>query len=147
MTTTILPSKDHCIYPGEYIPLPKTESLIEKLRTRRKRIPANSMLRLQEFEDSFKIEMPVAGVKREDIIIYINNNILSIVLIGKIFENVKKNLQVHQFDTDFIEQHLVVPANADIEFISANYKEGVLNIHIPKGLPNQHQITREVVIY
>ena len=59
----------------------------------------------------------------------------------------KENLQIHEFDTECLERHILLPKHADIEFVSAEYSKGILSLHIPKTEYPQKKLTSRIVVY
>lgn len=148
MKATIPYNKDYSVYPGEYIPLPEVEALLEELKLPRKTSPAVPPLNMDEFEDYFKIEVVVPGVKREEIIIYSHENILSIAVLHKDAMQLKNGkLQIHEFDSSPVERHILLPDNADSEFISAEYRQGMLLVHIPKSIHPSMVDMKQIAVY
>ena len=96
MTYNLPYPKEHSVYPGEYVPLPEKEALLTGLRSSgidsAVQLPAVNM---EEMKDCFKIEVLIPGVRREDILTYVENNILSIIVLSNNGEQFKsKKLQI-----------------------------------------------------
>jgi len=141
-------AKEYTVYPGEYIPLPEKEALLEELKVPPEDSAVKPPVNMDEFKDCFKIEMMIPGVKREDIFIHAHDNILSIVVLHKEYEELKKKkLQIHEYDTECLERHILLPGNTDTEFISAEYREGILHLHIPKTKGPSKTNSNVVVVY
>jgi HSP20 family protein len=81
----------------------------------------------------YKIEMAVPGARREDFIINVHDNVLFIAALPR-------------NNNDSIEQHLVLPSNADSEFASAEYRQGLLNLYISKT-NKLSKTTNQIVVY
>ena len=147
MNESWLHTKEYCVYPGEYNPLPEAEALMHKLHKPGMHPLASPPLNMDEFEDCFRIEMAIPGVLREDIFIQVQHSILSVMVLHKEYRNLKnKKLQIHEFDAGLFERHLLLPDNADTEFIIAEYKQGMLNLYVPKtSLPAKNNISYIVV--
>lgn len=140
-------SKECLVYPGEYIPLPGIEVLVGQLCKTGEESAVKPLINMDELKDCFKIEVALPGIRREDIFIHMDDNILSIIVLHKNSEVLKEKLQIHEFDTDFLERHLVLPNNADAEFVCAEYRLGMLNIYIPKNDKIPKNITGPIVVY
>ena len=87
----------------------------------------------REGENSFYIEVDLPGVKKEDISIDIQNNILTIT--GE--RNNKKEVNEKEYykrETSFgkFQRSFTLPKNVDSENIKASMSDGVLEITIPK---------------
>jgi HSP20 family molecular chaperone IbpA len=141
--------KANSVYPGEYVPPPEKEVLLEGLKISGIDSAVQPpLLNMEELKDCFKIEVLIPGVKRENIFTYIENNILSIIVLGKHGKELKiKQSQIHEFDTEYLQRNILLPNNADAEFISSEYKEGVLSIYISKGKKPSNTNTQPILIY
>ena len=140
-------TKEYSIYPGEYTLMPETEALMEELKASNNSLGVQPLVNMKELDDCFEIEMIIPGVKREDLFIHVNNNALSIVVLHKHCE-LKRKLQIHELDDICIERHILLPLNADTEFTSAEYNQGILCMHIPKyEHPFQSGVVKQIVVY
>lgn len=144
----ILYDKSVNIYPGDYSPSSELDIWLKKARAKLSldhsgKPPVN----LDELEHDYRIEVIVPGVKREDIFVFVNNDTLTIILLHKNSEELKKTLQIHEFETECLERNIVLPHNADPEFMSAEYQQGVLILHIPKAKEIPKSISKRIVVY
>ena len=139
--------KEYSVYPGEYIPMPEDEALLEELRIPGKDSVAKPLINMDEFKDCYKIEMRVPGVKRDEIIIHVHDDILYIVILHKEPGNInRKKLQIHEFDSACLKRNIFLPGNADNVFINAEYEAGILRLYIPKTKhPAKNPHTRIIV--
>lgn len=145
MTSYLTKSKEYQIYPGEYIPMPEIESLLEELKISRSDV-AKPLLNMEEFRDCFKIEMAIPGFKREDIIIRVKDNVLTVMVMRSIDKKSRRHLGIHEFEHEYLERQIALPQNADPEFASAEYNQGILNLYFPKTLePSKSGINRIIV--
>lgn len=141
-------TKEYTVYPGEYNPPREVKSLVEELQTRGRRFAPQPLVNMDEFKECFRIEVVVPGVKREDIFVFLHDNILSIVVPDKHREEFRiKKMQIHEFDTKSFERHILLPDNADTEFISAEYKQGILSLYIPKSNKPSSPDTKQIIVY
>ena len=101
---------------------------------------------MDELADCFKIKIAVPAAKREDIFLYVQQNVLSVILLDSELKSLKTG-KPPDHTARFFEQHLTLPNNADAEFVSAEYNQGILNICIPKtGNPHDAN-THQIMIY
>jgi HSP20 family protein len=135
---------EHYSYPGEYIPLPQAEDLLKKVN---KALGSKPLVNIEEYPDSYKVEVNIPGAKREDIFINTNDRILSIIVLRMTCENVHYQIQRHEFDNRSIERHVFLPADADTEFVSAEYKEGIVCMHIPRSEGHPSLSSGRIVVY
>ncbi|HEX5027148.1 MAG TPA: Hsp20/alpha crystallin family protein, partial [Agriterribacter sp.] len=119
-------TKECLVYPGEYNLLPETEALMKDVNISGHSLDARTLVNMEELDDCFEIEMIVPGAKRENLFIQIKDNILSVIVLHKHFDQQKK-WQIHEYDANCIERHILLPAHADHEFISAAYRPGILS--------------------
>src|SRR6476469_6240900 len=125
--------KEHSIYPGEYVPMPEDEALLKELKTPDNDSTAKPLLNMDEFKDCYKVEMRMPGVKRDEIIIHVHDDILTIVVLHKVPGNLnRKKLQIHEFDSEYLKRSIILPRSADTVFINAEYEAGILRLYIPK---------------
>jgi HSP20 family protein len=148
MKLSILQTKSHeehyPVYPGEFVLQPKVQALAENLNDR-KCAATKPLLNMKETSKSYKIEMAVPGAKRENILVEAEENILSIIIL---FEKVAryKNLKIREFTPRVYKRHVALPTNADLLFLSAEYREGILKLHVPKSeVPIKNRYTRIAV--
>jgi HSP20 family protein len=140
--------KECLLYPGEYTPLPETELLFNKLRLTGKQASSQPPLNMDEFNDHFSISVVVPGIQREDIYITVRENLLTIAILRKqsVTDMNRKN-QIHEFDNGLQERHLLLPSNADSEFVSAEYNQGILNLQIPKSKKSLKTNNDHIAVY
>lgn len=89
---------------------------------------------IREDEKNYQIEMALAGLSKEDVKIEIEKNILMISSETKKEES--KELEGYnrkEFGFQSFCRNFTIPENADNEKISATFKNGILNIEIPKS--------------
>lgn len=148
MQNNLFHTKDHQVYPGEFVPLPEVEALLDEIK-----ISSNSPIdqlpvNFNEHHNCYKIEVIVPGAKREDIFIFVLENVLTIVVLNKHCEDFKKDgLQLHEFDTECMERHILLPENAEAEFASATYNQGILSLYLPKTNNPLKINTKQIVVY
>lgn len=143
-----LPYHKEClVYPGEYIPLPEIEALWGDLIESGNDFASKPLVNMDEYEDCFKIEVALPGVKREDIFIHMQENLLTVLVFHRDSEVLKKKLQIHEFEKDYLERHLLLPDKTDTEFVSAKYRQGILMLYIPKTQEPSHNYSNHIVVY
>ncbi|MEO8819577.1 MAG: Hsp20/alpha crystallin family protein [Ginsengibacter sp.] len=148
MNHLTIPVLDSSIYPGEYVPIRNETDVKEEInQTDRKNInhPAVNII---EQSDLYKIEVAIPGVKREELLIYTKENVLSVCAIHSDKRNASsKNRQLHEFNYSWFDRHISIPENADTTFISAEYKSGILKIRIPKATLPLKNLHSRVIVY
>lgn len=146
MWTLVADTKECLIYPGEYKPFPETRQILDDLISAGKE-SSSSPVNMDEFENYFKVEMVVPGASREEILVYVHENILSILVLHKDVDSPGRKLKIHEFDTDCIERHVMLPENTDSEFACAVYWQGLLVIHIPKTAFPSKSVSQQIIVY
>lgn len=100
-----------------------------------------------ENKDNFKIELAIPGVKKENIKINLDKNVLSIS--SEIEnENVEENnlYQRREFNYSSFERAFTLPKSADLENIQANFRDGMLEITITKREEAKDKPARSIEI-
>jgi len=146
MTSYFTYAKECMVYPGEYTPMPEIEALLGESIIH-SRASAKPLVNMDELTDCFKFKVALPGVKREDIFIHACNNILSVAVLHKDCKKLKEQLQIHEFETECFGRNIVLPENADTEFASAEYKEGILNLIIPKAYKHGMNTLQQIMVY
>jgi len=81
----------------------------------------------------FHIEIDLPGVKKEDIDVKIENNILSISAVRKIKKEIdRKDYYVMESSFGRIERSFTIPKGIDMEKVNAEYNNGRLTIDLEK---------------
>jgi HSP20 family protein len=88
---------------------------------------------IKETNENFQIELAVPGLKKEDIKIDLDQDVLTISSEQKEEKTEEKdNYTRREFNYSSFSRSFYLPEIADTDKISAEYKDGVLNILIPK---------------
>jgi HSP20 family protein len=98
-----------------------------------------------ELAESFKVEMAVPGVQRGDFIVEAEGNILSVYVLHKEANN--KRFQLHEYNFECVNRHILLPENTDTQFTLAEYKNGVLTMYVPKSAVPAKEIHTRIVVY
>ena len=114
------------IYPGIYQPVFTKEQA--SLKVQRTTPPVNVL----EFPDYYEIEMPAPGFTKDDFIIKTYGCSLLIVGHKKADKIRPAQYRHHGFHARYIARNVELPANADTEFGTAEYKNGILSIYLYK---------------
>lgn len=148
MKDNLFYNRECFVYPGEYVPSLEVEELLEKLTICKEEMIALPPVNITELNDSFKIEVAVPGVSREDFFIQVSEHILSIVVLHHECDDFDKGAsQLHEFNCGCFKRYIILPAYADAEFASAEYRQGILILHIPKSQKSPKSRTNQIVVY
>lgn len=144
-----MPYHSEClVYPGEYVPLQEAELILQTSKQPGMEMAMKPLVNMNELADCFIIEVAIPGAKREDILVQARDTILSIIVLNKCSnECTGKNLRMHEFDTEVTERHLLLPDNADTAFVRAEYREGILRLHIPKTQDPAIINSNRIIVY
>lgn len=87
-----------------------------------------------ETDNEFKIELLLPGFSKKDLQMNYHNNLLTIKVEKE--ENVEKNEEYKYVHREFgaynFEKSYRIPKSVNAEKITAEFKNGVLNVHLPK---------------
>ena len=91
-------------------------------------------INLEETEETFKVTAELPGMSKEDISITLENNVLSISGEKK-EENEDKSKNYHRVERSYGKFHRAfeLPGVVNRDKIEADYKDGILNISVPKA--------------
>ena len=145
MSAPILHIEDSTTYPGAYEPPFKVTQTARSGRRAPEGINVSSSI--VEFTDYYKIQLPLHGLKREDIFITIENRMLTILSVQKEGEIVHKGKNLHRSGSNHIYRKIYLPENADADFATAEYKDGELSVFIFKTHCPNHLRKVYVIVY
>lgn len=88
---------------------------------------------IKEFDIQFEIDLAVPGKQKEDFEIEVEEGILSISSTQEEEQfNEKVKFTCREFTYNSFRRSFTLPESVDIKKIDANYKEGVLQVFLPK---------------
>lgn len=140
--------KEYCVYPGEFSPSLAWNGCMDQLRSKSRHPVVTAKVNMTEYDNAFKIEVAIPGANREEVVIYAHENILTIMALHQDNEETAENkITIHEFETSRFERHILLPENADIEFVSAEYRQGILHLFIPKTSNPPAAEERQIIVY
>jgi HSP20 family protein len=91
------------------------------------------MVDVKETEDALDFHVELPGMKKEDVEITLENNVLSISGERK-FEKEAKGETYHRLERSYgsFSRSFTLPASVRTDKVDANFADGVLQIHLPK---------------
>ncbi|REG87686.1 Hsp20/alpha crystallin family protein [Winogradskyella sediminis] len=102
---------------------------------------------IKETPDAFVVEMAVPGLKKSDFHIDIDNQMLSISTETKEeHEDKGDHYTRREFGYSSFKRTFTLPESVNDEDINATYKEGILNIHLPKKEEAKQKPARSIKI-
>lgn len=98
-----------------------------------------------ENEKSFEIHLAVPGMEKEDFNLDLKDNHLIINGERKIREE-KNGQNIHRMETQYgsFSRSFRLPENIDVEKISAQYIDGILEIELPKDEKKERKTTIKI---
>ena len=136
------------IYPGAYVPAsPKTDLKKEFTKFSSDNTQPQSFS-LQEFEHEYLLEAIIPGVNREDFHIETHGHKLFIRLLHKEGKPcLTDDYELHENPDVCFRKELTLPDDADTEFLTAEYRQGILSLHLPKSTCPLPQTDACFVVY
>ncbi len=110
---------------------------------------ASSMpaVNIREDEKKFMLDLAVPGIDKKDLKIDINEDVLTVSSETKNeMEENRDGYKRKEFSYSSFCRSFQIPENVNREKIEANYKDGILNISLPKFEEEKNKILRQVKI-
>lgn len=89
---------------------------------------------VQESDSEYLVKADLPAVKREDVKVSVEDGILAVEGERK-QEREEKNKKYHRIERSYgkFVRRLAVPTDVDALKVAAEFKEGVLSVHLPKS--------------
>ena len=89
---------------------------------------------ISETEESYEVKAEIPGLKKEDIKLSVEDNVLTLSGERKVEKETEKK-NYHRLERAYgkFERSFRLPREVDSESIKASYKNGVLTVQIPKS--------------
>ena len=114
------------------------------LTTRTSSMPA---VNIRENEKSFMLELAVPGIDKQDLKIDINEDVLTVSSESKNeTEEDKDGYMRKEYSYSSFVRSFYIPENVNREKIGASYKDGILNVELPKMEEEKSKLSRQVKI-
>lgn len=141
---------ENFIYPGNYVPQFSEIEILTELKNQHLESNQPRMTQV-ELPTAYKIEVEIPGVKREDLNVHIENSQLCILGLHKdgsctcVGDN---DLSLHHdYNPRCFNYNIPLPDDTDPRFMSAEYKDGILNLVISKSKHPWPRSLFNVVVY
>jgi HSP20 family protein len=136
-------------YPGGYKPNPVIfESLVGK-NTLKDEISNKSDFSILESTNHYKVEVVVPGFHRENLFVSVDKDcclsVTGIYTEDEIAE--KQKYRQHPVKYEGFTDEIKLPENIDTDFITAEYKSGILSIWFSKTKKLQSQRASTIIVY
>lgn len=107
-------------------------------------IPAVNIV---ESEDAFVLDLASPGMKKDDFRIKLDNNVLTISS-EKREENEEKTEKYSRKEFNYcsFSRSFTLPKSIDLDKIKADYKDGILQVSLPKREDAKVALNREITI-
>ena len=120
------------------------DDFIPVMANRTSSMPA---VNIREDEKNFILELAVPGMEKNDLKIDINEDVLTISSETKNeTEENKDGYKRKEFSYSSFCRSFYIPENVNREKIGASYKDGILNVELPKQEVEKNKITRQIKI-
>jgi len=127
-----------------YMPNLFDDDFFSGLTSRTSSMPA---VNIREDEKKYSLDLAIPGIDKKDLKIDINEDVLTISSEKKSEnEEERDGYKRKEFSYSSFCRSFYIPENANKEKIEANYKDGVLNVTLPKHEEEKTKITREIKI-
>ena len=143
MVTSLTYAKEYSAYPGLYVPLPE----IEELLMDKNRNMIQPAINMDEFDSFFKIEVSLPGIHKENIVIAVEDHNLTVKVVRKEHTTRISTPRIHEFDVNYFERQINLPDEADTEFTTAEYHDGILTLIVPKVTEHSTVHSNRIVVY
>ena len=122
------------------------DSLFSDALTKNKMVEKSPNVNISEDESAYVIDIAAPGLKKEDFQINLKKDTLSVWAEVKLEETeIAKDFTRKEFDYSSFARSFNLPDTADGDKITAEYKDGILNINIGKK-DNAKLQNREIVV-
>ena len=136
------------IYPGEYVPSVNEEEIKKLISKTHKKKINHPPVNITELADLFKIEIAIPGMGREEFLVQATENVLQVYAVHKDRGfNGHGNPKQKEFNYECCHSEITLPENVDTEFISAEYKAGILRLFIPKAKHFRKNLRANIIVY
>ena len=131
------------VYPGTYSHSTENESVMNLSNYQ----PNNDIKKchsvIYDLKDIYKIHVELEASNREEISIKIDETVAFITVTKKKGKSYFNDLQ----SSSTLTSYIILPSNADPEFMSAEFNEGILTLHMPKSEEVTNKIITEIIVY
>jgi HSP20 family protein len=146
MENEILYDTNCSIYPGDYVPTIQIKDVEEELAHIHTKEYVE--MNMKELKDSYVLEVAIPGVKNENFLLEASGNIVSIRMLQRECDDVEgESFILHKLNCRCFDRKITLPKNVDTDFIDAQYKAGILRLHVPKANKLSKNLHTRIVVY
>ena len=102
---------------------------------------------IMESKDEFEVSIAAPGLNKKDFKINLENNILAVSVESKeeiVDENKKYTRK--EFLRNSFKRSFTIPRTVEVEKINAEYKDGILNVVLPKKAEAKIDLNKEIIV-
>lgn len=107
---------------------------------------SNPPVNIVESKFDFRIEMVAPGFEKSDFKIDLDKNLLTVSLDKSVDENTEENYNLKEFSFNSFSRSFRISNKIDTEKINANYKNGLLQLTLPKREEAIEKPAREIKV-
>lgn len=104
------------------------------------------LVNIYENSNSFKIEMALPGLKKDQLSIDVEKNILTIKTVNSEKTEDYKKVIMKEFDFSNFEKKYTLSKDLDLENIIAKFENGIMEIEIPKKQISNEATSKKITI-
>lgn len=106
-------------------------------------VPASNIV---ETDKTFEIQIAVPGYKKEDIQVDLENNLMSVYCDKDQAEGQEVSYTRREFARGTFRRSFKLPKIVDTDKISADYKNGVLTLSLPKRVEATSRLSKQIPV-
>jgi HSP20 family molecular chaperone IbpA len=144
MFTNIEDVRECIIYPGAYTAAHEKDELFENSKLPKNTTFNKAVATIKELDDIYQLSIEIDATLREEITLQVDDIILFVSVIHR-NSNEKQKTEIK--DNPIETNYIILPKNADTEFMSAEFNNGKLTLHIPKSEKEITSHIKEVIVY
>lgn len=135
------------IYPGDFVPMHSEEEVMSAVKKSDKGVD-DVQVNITELPDSYKVEVDIPGVKSDNILVIADQNKLSVSVLKKaIGPQQEESIKKKEFSYVCLEEQIEMPDDADMSFVVAEYRNGILEIYVQKSEYPILLVHNRIVVY
>lgn len=128
-------------FPTFFNPL-YTRPVVTRFQNSRPNVPAANV---KETETGFTLALATPGLKKDDLKINVENNVLTIAYKPEATEE-KETFTRHEFGVSAFERSFRLPKTVNADQITAAYNDGILTVQLPKIEVKEEKLVKEITI-
>lgn len=140
------PKQHPSAYPGEYTPSLRMEELDKAFQKVNVEV-SKPLVTITEQPAFYKLQMTAPGYGREDFYLTAHGRVLSISAMNKKSVDEKEHFHAKGEPVECIRRSVILPKDSDTEFVTAEYRNGVLDIFFYKTTSPADNRETQIIVY